>query len=201
VSDAKRRVFAGLVPPEELARELARRAAEALPAAQVRLSPALHLHLTLCFVGDVPEALLAERKGALDAALARAAAAAAPLALCVEGSGAFPDARRARVLWAGVVDDPRAGRPGALAALQRDLARELAAAGLAPLDGGRPFRPHLTLARPRAQGGVALPAAFRELALDLCWTARELAWIESCHDGPAAERYPVLARHALGGTR
>ena len=80
------------------------------------------------------------------------------------------------------------------------MERELVDAGCAPLDRGRPFLPHLTLARARVP--LALPRAFTGLAFAAAWTARELLLVESRLERPAPERepqrYPVLARHALG---
>jgi 2'-5' RNA ligase len=82
--------------------------------------------------------------------------------------------------------------------------------GAAPRERGRPFRPHLTLARSRVP--LALPVAFTDLAAGppfdgtrgvdgargAAWTARELLLIESRLDRTGPERYPVLVRHALG---
>jgi 2'-5' RNA ligase len=94
------------------------------------------IHLTLKFLGDVPEQRLPE----LYDAVACACRAAAPFSLSVAGLGYFGSASRPRVIWAGV-DEPT----GALAALQRAIEEELAHMGFQR--EARAFRPHLTLAR------------------------------------------------------
>ena len=55
------------------------------------------------------------------------------------GIGAFPNFRRARVVWMGVAQDPR------LELLHHDI--EVACEAFGFEVEGRPFRPHLTLAR------------------------------------------------------
>ncbi len=98
------------------------------------------LHLTLKFLGEVPDAQEAELLGAL----AQAARNGNPgpdrsLALALGGFGAFPDARQPRVVWVGVAPEP------ALELLQHRVERAFAPLGY-PVEG-RPFRPHLTLGR------------------------------------------------------
>jgi 2'-5' RNA ligase len=119
-------------------------AVEALIRLRTRLAPeapkarwvaAENLHVTLAFLGGVSPA---ELPGVI--AATHDAAAAVPLPqLNLRGLGAFPEARRPRVLWAGLEGDVEA-----LAAMQRDLAARLRAAGLAP---DPRFSPHVTLAR------------------------------------------------------
>ncbi len=120
------------------------------------------IHLTLKFLGDTPD----DRAPEMCRALARAAgegggapgsapAAARPVTVALEGFGAFPDAQRPRVLWAGVAGDP------ALELLQHRLEREFAPLGF-PTDA-RAFRPHVTLARAQRD---ARPADFTRAGLD-----------------------------------
>ncbi len=94
------------------------------------------IHLTLKFLGDVPSTKLE----AVYAAVQRACATVPPFEMMVEGVGCFPNARRPRVVWAGVREET-----GRLEALQRAVEREAAKEGFAPED--RAFTPHLTLAR------------------------------------------------------
>jgi 2'-5' RNA ligase len=94
------------------------------------------IHLTLKFLGDIPE----ERVPEIYSALGRMAARHARFTLDVEGLGLFPDARAPRVLWIGLAD-----RGGALQRLAADVEAALDAIGFAPEP--RPFHPHLTLAR------------------------------------------------------
>jgi len=96
------------------------------------------LHLTLKFLGDVPD----KREGELLAALARAAGggdAPRPLTLELRGFGAFPGFERPRVFWAGIEPAP------ALELLQNRVEQEFAPLGF-PTEA-RAFRPHLTLGR------------------------------------------------------
>jgi len=95
-------------------------------------------HLTLKFLGGVEEGDEAKLVEAADRAVARHA----PLEMFVREVGAFPNFRRARVVWIGVEQEPR------LELLHHDL--ELACAEKGFEVEGRPFRPHITLARVRA---------------------------------------------------
>ena len=95
-------------------------------------------HLTLKFLGEVEEVNAMRLAGAAD----RAAAKHSPLEMHVREVGAFPNFRRARVVWIGVEQEPR------LELLHHDL--ELACADEGFEVEGRPFRPHVTLARVRA---------------------------------------------------
>ncbi len=106
------------------------------------------IHLTLKFLGAVPD----EREPELRAALGRAAAGARALPLALGGFGVFPDVKRPRVVWVAVAPDP------ALELLLHRVEQEFAPLGF-PTEA-RPFRPHVTLgraapeARPRDFGGL-----------------------------------------------
>lgn len=119
--------------------------ASALP---VRWVKAEAMHLTLKFLG----AVAADRHDQLADALQHAARASRPVTVTVAELGAFPDARRPRVLWAGVSPEP------GLELLQHQVEQAFAPLGFPP--EGRPFRPHLTLGR--VERG-ARAAAFRDL--------------------------------------
>ena len=95
------------------------------------------LHLTLKFLGEQAES----RVDALAGALAKTAGQHRELVMTVGGIGAFPNFRRARVVWMGVSQEPR------LELLHHDI--EVAYDALGCELEGRPFRPHLTLARVR----------------------------------------------------
>jgi RNA 2',3'-cyclic 3'-phosphodiesterase len=105
------------------------------------------LHLTLKFLGEVPE----DRGAAVDQALGSAAggggagSSARGISLSIGEFGAFPDPRRPRVVWVGVAPDP------ALELLQHRVEQAFGAIGF--LVQGRPFRPHITLARVTRGGG------------------------------------------------
>jgi len=99
--------------------------------------PPENWHLTLRFLGWATEV---QRDGILrwldEAGLGK------PFRIRFAGLGAFPKARRATVLWLGV----RSGIEG-LERLAAAAEEASVAAGFAP--EGRPFHPHLTLARVR----------------------------------------------------
>jgi len=95
------------------------------------------LHLTLKFLGDQTD----ERAEELRPVLETVAGRHRPLSMTLGGIGAFPNFRRARVVWLGVGQDPR------LELLHHDV--EVACEALKFEVEGRPFRPHLTLARVR----------------------------------------------------
>jgi 2'-5' RNA ligase len=142
-------------------------------------------HLTLLFLGRVPDASVA----GLVAGAAPAVAATPPITLRLAGGGRFGSARRPQVAWAGLDGDvdPLVALAGRLA----DVARHL---GLEVED--RPFRPHLTLGRWRpgrpADGTLTdRLAGYRGPE----WPVAEVHLQES-HLG-AAPRYDVVASWAL----
>lgn len=98
-----------------------------------------NLHFTLSFLGQVED----DARDAIAAALADATRGVAPFCAHLRGVGAFPSARRPRVVWAGV-EDPRP-----LSALATRVGEALAARGLHGDD--KDFRAHLTLARVKAE--------------------------------------------------
>lgn len=95
-----------------------------------------NLHLTLRFLGEQDE------QGARCAVEVGQSVARElpPFRFTVRGTGVFPDARHARVLWVGV-EEP--AEP--LSQLARHLESHLRQRGFPPED--KPFRSHITLAR------------------------------------------------------
>jgi 2'-5' RNA ligase len=188
------RLFLALEPSEPVRRRVAALQAELRRADArdaVRWVAGENVHLTLQFLGAVPE----ERVAALEAAARAAAAGAAPLALEVAGAGAFPNGRRARVVWAGV-----RGEVPALARLVAALGERLAPLGH-PAET-RPFSPHLTLGRSRdPRGAAGLAAALGhagEGAPPATWRVAEVVLFRS-HLSARGPRYEALARLPLGG--
>lgn len=147
------RAFVAVFPPPEV-RKKALVSARRLPSAnRVRWARPENVHLTLKFLGDVRE----EALDGLSAALGEICAGHTPFDAALAGLGAFPSARRARVLWAGV---------GAGSDRLRSLAADIDAA-LAPLGferEKRPYIPHLTLGRVRGQpASFDLPSSIEDL--------------------------------------
>jgi RNA 2',3'-cyclic 3'-phosphodiesterase len=188
------RLFVALEPPAEVRARLvaiqdALRARAGRAAGDVRWVTPDNLHLTLQFLGAVAE----DRVGDVRGAVTDAAAAGRRLQLHVGGAGAFPSARRPRVLWAGL-----AGDVAPLAALVKDLGARLAPLGFPP--ESRPFSAHLTLGRARApRGAPRLAAALSPLdpAPAVPWTAAEVVLVRS-HLSSLGSRYEALLRAPLG---
>lgn len=110
------------------------------------------LHLTLEFLGEAEEARVQPLMRALDAV----AAPQRPFEMRLHDIGAFPNFRRARVVWCGVESEPR------LELLHHDL--ELAAQECGFELEGRAFRPHVTLARVRRPIGEERGRALHRVA-------------------------------------
>lgn len=127
------RLFVAIDLPEEVRRELARFRREEVPGA--RWVPVEQLHLTLRFIGEADDAARAAVQQAL------AAVRGVPFPLAVQVVGHFPPRKNPHVLWVGA----DAGAP--LTDLQEQVERSVQAAGIAP--EGRPFSPHITIARLR----------------------------------------------------
>lgn len=94
------------------------------------------IHLTLKFLGDTP----ADRRPAIEAAVARAVAGAGPFELHLGKTGRFGSRNAPRVVWIDV-----AGETDALSRIQEQVEREVSPLGYP--GEKRAFSPHLTLAR------------------------------------------------------
>jgi 2'-5' RNA ligase len=136
------RLFIAVFPPADL-QAAAYRAADPMrpghdAVAWVRKE---NLHYTMRFLGDVDGA------GAVRAATAMRDAAASrhKFGAALGGFGAFPSAKRARVLWIGMLQGAEPMRLLA-SALDASLVRH----GFEPAEES--FEPHLTVGRVRAPG-------------------------------------------------
>lgn len=141
------RLFISIEPPEEMRRALDK----ILPDhPDIRKTEAGQLHLTLLFIGKIQYSLVDE----LTAELGKIKFSAFPLKPA--GVGAFPSVVNPRVIWAGLeVSEP-------LIRLQESV--ETATLRFLPDDGnGKPFHPHITLARVKEGSGV--PELLRETAV------------------------------------
>jgi len=96
------------------------------------------IHLTLKFLGNVPENKIDD----ITRAMEEAARGVPRFGLEVKEPGAFPDLRRVQVVWIGI-----SGQLETLYQLQQRIEANLAPVGFAP--ESRKFTPHLTLARLR----------------------------------------------------
>ncbi len=159
------------------------RLAHVLPEGARIVAPE-NLHLTLKFLGEIPETDLPRL---LRAALPRTVKIE-PFEIEIGGLGTFPSARAARVVWVGVSE----GAPQ-LARLARQL--ESAASRVGVARDHRPYRGHLTLARLRSPGRVQLD----ELGStgNAVVPVREVVLYRS-DLSPSGARYSPLARLPLG---
>lgn len=96
------------------------------------------IHLTLKFLGNI----VVESTRDITQAMADAAQGIPPFHLEVKHLGVFPNLNRVQVAWVGVH-----GEIDKLSQLQQRLDSNLSRLGFAP--EGRPFTPHLTIARVR----------------------------------------------------
>jgi 2'-5' RNA ligase len=94
------------------------------------------MHLTLKFLGEVPESRTEEIASALAAAVEKRER----FRLEIHGTGAFPNGRNARVVWIGVSGDTEK-----LNALQAAVEQAMAALGMEREE--KSFKPHLTIGR------------------------------------------------------
>ena len=185
-------MFAALVPPPEAIEHLDAFLDVRRDQGDLRWSAADQVHLTLAFLAEVPERSVDELLEGLE----RAARKRTAFATSIAGGGAFPDAARARVVWAALDLDEPAGTE-----LDRLAAGARAAAGRAGIvvDGTR-FRPHLTLARTRHPHDVSHWLEVLDAYRGPEWTADELTLVRShLGEGPRGRpRHEVVETFALG---
>lgn len=147
--EMRMRLFTAIDLPPAVLRNLARLVDRLRPYARLRWQPADNFHITTKFIGEWPEQRLEEITEAL-----RRLPARSPFRVAVRGLGWFPNERAPRVFWTGV--EAEAG----LAELARETEDALSELGVGR--EGRPFAPHLTLARVKER--VPLEALKRVVA-------------------------------------
>lgn len=184
------RVFCAIELPEmvrELLLQHITRLREAAPDVRASWSRDANLHLTLKFLGEIPEASVPDFSNAAS----RAAAGLTPFSIRLEQSGVFPEHGPPRVLWIGVSD-----YSGKLRDLHARLEDEAAKAGFEK--DVRHFHPHLTLARPRQpRHAHTLAAAHKQLEFAPAEIpVSELLVIRSELSGEGS-KYTVISRHVL----
>jgi RNA 2',3'-cyclic 3'-phosphodiesterase len=107
----------------------------------IRWAAVEKIHLTVVFLGDVPEEMLEFIKESA----ATVCSGYESFTVALKGLGVFGPPRRPRVLWAGV-----SGETSRMSAFKHELVDALAPVGI-KIDK-RAFRPHLTLGRFRSGG-------------------------------------------------
>ena len=169
----------------------ARRAIEAAVAPwraefpRARWVPESNWHVTVKFLGSTWPRLttwVPER-------VASGAASCPAFDTRLDGLGAFPSTRRARVVWVGL--DDRAGRMAELVhALDASLAAEFRSET-------RPFTPHVTAAR--SEPPIALPETFGATPVEPVPIRVDRVTLFRSHLQRPAPRYEALASFPLGG--
>ena len=172
-----RRLFFALWPDPAVLARAVDAVATLVPRGAGRPQRVDQLHLTLEFLGSVPES----RQRALREAGALVAASGRPETILLDRLEHW---RRPQVLCltASVV-------PESIVALAQSIRDELEARGFRP--ERREFRPHLTLARKITRGPSSV--AFEPLA----WPVNEITLVESTTD-PSGSRYSRLETWPLG---
>lgn len=142
-------------------------------------------HFTLQFYGRVADV------DELRAGVRAAASASAPFSLQVQGGGAFPNPKHARVFWLGVADpDPLIDLHATVAAATRTFIDRRDRIALLP---------HLTLARVKRTADLTPDVdVLAGAPVGVAWTVRELLLLES-ETRPSGAVYVEQGRYALGG--
>jgi 2'-5' RNA ligase len=107
----------------------------------VRWTNPQQIHLTIKFLGDVPDADMSD----ICTALKEVTQMVPPFALTIGSAGCFPPRGEPRVIWTAVLDPPQP-----LMDLQEGIEASMEALGIAR--EARAFRPHLTLGRAKGHG-------------------------------------------------
>jgi RNA 2',3'-cyclic 3'-phosphodiesterase len=132
------RTFIAIAVPEPVEQELARLQAELAPeVAGCHWTSTRPFHITLAFLGDVPDSDLNQ----ICQTVTASTISLDRFEVEVHGLGAFPNASRPRVVWAGVT----ATNINVLNELQQSVIGSLERIGHAPEDPR--FHPHVTLGR------------------------------------------------------
>lgn len=186
------RVFCAIEIPEPVRQQVLQHIEhlrEAVPDAKVSWSRDASLHLTLKFLGEIPQVSVPH----ISTAASRAVVGCAPFSIRLEQAGAFPKQGQPRVLWIGINDFS-----GKLGQLQARLEDESVNVGFAKDD--RPFHPHLTVARLRqARHARTLAAAHRELDFESAEIAVSELLVIRSELGNEGSKYTVISRHPLRG--
>ena len=185
------RVFCAIELPvtvRELVLRHISRLKDAVPDAKASWSREANLHLTLKFLGEIPQASVTD----ISTAASRAVVNISPFSIRLEQTGAFPRHGPPRVLWIGI--DDFSGKLGELHARLED---ESASAGFAKDDHA--FHPHLTVARLRQpRHARTLAEAHQQLEFKPQEIAVSELLVIRSELSSAGSKYTVVSRHPLG---
>jgi len=191
------RLFAAVIPPadavEHLDAFLEPRRASTGHESGIRWTLAQQFHITLAFMGSVPDHLVDEYGDRLAGGLARIPVPVLRLA----GPVAFPNAAETRALAVGVM--PESEGAGVVLERMAGRARNAAVSVGTEVDGQR-FRPHVTIARLRRPADTTNWVRVLETYTGPEWPVVEAAVIAShLGEGPGNRpRYETIAEIPLG---
>jgi 2'-5' RNA ligase len=134
------RTFVAVFPPQDVREALFRAAQNLRTSTDFRLVGQEKIHLTLKFLGDVAE----EDLDTIEKALQPISEDHDPFEVSTSGFGAFPSAKRARILWTSIEQGTEH-----LRTVATEVENLLVPAGFERET--RPYVPHLTLGRARAR--------------------------------------------------
>lgn len=191
-SESTWRVFCAIEIPTEVRQRVlahADRLRERAPTVQASWTRMDNIHLTLKFFGNLVPEIISKISKAAD----EVARHFPPIAVSVEGCGAFPKHGPPRVLWIGLKDPS-----DRLVDLQKEFERECAREGFVKED--RAFHPHLTVARLRnPQGARSLAEIHKETGFDTAEFIVTALTIFRSELSSKGSRYTVLSTHPLEG--
>jgi len=182
------RLFTGLDLPDTVVQALDALVDQLRPAARIKWSPPANLHVTARFIGEWPEERLPDLRAALSGLPSHP-----PIPIHIHKLGFFPNPHSPRIFWAGVEASAD------LAALAAATDRAFEPLGLKP--EGRPFSPHLTLAR------IKEPVPLQKLretiaalpSLDFGSFIADRFFLYHSRPGPAGSVYTKLGEFPLSG--
>jgi RNA 2',3'-cyclic 3'-phosphodiesterase len=143
------------------------------------------LHVTLKFLGSIDEKIVPDLSREIDAVTA----GHSPLRVALSRLGAFPDARKPRVVWAGLSGDTRD-----MSDIAGKIDRICTAFGIEPEK--RSFRAHITIGRLKIPTVIDVAQEVKETG----FTITNVVLYKS-ELTPTGARYHVLHRSVLGQTK
>ena len=186
------RLFIAVELPDEVQQELAGVQKQLQTAPAVRWTKPHQIHLTLQFLGNTP----AEQVAPLSQALQETVGTVAGFNLLLAKIGAFPNAHRARIIWAGIATGKES-----LQQLYQAVINATQSLGFEPEK--RAFKPHLTIGRvqkwatPRDLSGIAKTLRQTEVGSIAAFPVNQIALIKS-ELKPSGPVYTPLAHINLG---
>lgn len=156
----------------------------------VRWIPREQLHLTVKFLGEVPDGRVPE----VCAGLSTAALDCRPFAMGLEGAGCFPPRGSVRIVWAGLLD-----ASGQLRLCVESVESAMEILGYA--GESKPFSPHITIGRVREDrsGGAIRQAVSKGNLARLEQPVTSFTLMSSVL-APQGPTYTAVCRVPLGPT-